>query len=866
MKKNMIKSWILTLFACTATLTVVGCSQLGTSGSNSQNSNSSLTLKDATYDVAYGDIYKINTIVSDAEGHIFDMSYVVKDADGNVIKTAGDRFTVMEKEGYEITFSITINGTTYTKKDTLNILATGKPAINIDGKEVAVYLGESYTVPGANAFDVYDGAITPTIEIYKKTADGEVKCEYDGNGVFTPTTSGEYFVKATATNSGNTTGEARKTFYARAEMEDGEFENFDEACAILNYDVNNKLFGVFNGIEYHDSYKNKNGVLCFDLTRTENNTGIFNFYAKGNKADYEDYKYIAITAYIEGDEGCLACPKFSGSFKSELLQDVVYNAWKTYYIPAENLISNWKDTRENNNNANRITLSTAIPMACKVYFDRLYFANEATITGGCTETVESVTPNYACNGEIIDYTVYYNGELINLKNGSFKAPYAGDYEIYPVFLTGDVVHTGEPLIYTVNAPASLQLNDYDQVIDATTENYVLPEATLVNGDGYTLKTTMTFTNYLNKTSAVSSFDKMNKGEYTYTFTATKEGAKTLVATARVKSGARIEGEIFNVDDADAANRIIVQRFGSVAVISEGDENVNFPAGFSGKVVQLNWNNTLSSAWDTLAANIRPSATYEEIAQKDFVTVKIGIQGTLANGQSYPKTTLTFAGKAFTFTSNGVVSVRMTTAEFLKEYHKFSLNANVQYDYAIHVGTDISCFTDFNVYMANIVMENVTYAEGELFTAGKGVPLKGMNSSNKEQAGVKIDAADVPTGRSGNFERITATKTVSVASPLTLDEIIALKAAGYKTLNFSLYIVDDKDYLSIATNDGLLYRNNGNKTLTFTNKTWYDYQISIDTVIAEMQDSDTNELLILSKLKQFGADFDAVYVSDMIFSK
>ena len=50
------------------------------------------------------------------------------------------------------------------------------------------------------------------------------------------------------------------------------------------------------------------------------------------------------------------------------------------------------------------------------------------------------------------------------------------------------------------------------------------------------------------------------------------------------------------------------------------------------------------------------------------------------------------------------------------------------------------------------------------------------------------------------------------------------------------------------------------------KTWYDYQISIDTVIAEMQDSDTNELLILSKLKQFGADFDAVYVSDMIFSK
>lgn len=361
----MKKLWlVLVCAALSVTCFLFGCGK--GNGNGSSNTGNLIDYVDETEDVAYGSAYVLETLVRDDSGTIYEATYTVKDSSGASVVVERGKFLALDKNGYTVTYSVTTPKATFSRKVTINVVNGGVPAIEMSATDETYMFGDSFTVPEISVYDYYDGEIKEyTVEFFKKNDGTDVKFEdyvYSPEQPFPLTQSGDHYMKVTAKNSAGTVAEARREFFVRAEMLAGEYDCFsDKGCL----DTSRHMASV-SARNWHETYRGRQGVLSFDVGATNSYRNLIHVTAKGNQTAYADYEYIAVSMYIEAEEGAFTnlelFPPVVGEFA---LKDIVYNDWNTYYFP--NQIT-WAEKSMN------ICGTTVSPAT--VYIDGIFFTDE----------------------------------------------------------------------------------------------------------------------------------------------------------------------------------------------------------------------------------------------------------------------------------------------------------------------------------------------------------------------------------------------------------------------------------------------------------------------------------------------------------
>ena len=110
---------------------------------------------------------------------------------------------------------------------------------------------QEYTLPTITVTDGVDGAITPTITVYKKGDSANPLTIAEGK--FTPATAGYHVIKVEAEDNAGNTISQEVEFVVRNNADVTVLENFDDECGLANSLNDNK--------EILDTYQGKNGVL-----------------------------------------------------------------------------------------------------------------------------------------------------------------------------------------------------------------------------------------------------------------------------------------------------------------------------------------------------------------------------------------------------------------------------------------------------------------------------------------------------------------------------------------------------------------------------------------------------------------------------
>lgn len=238
MKKNILRKICLLCSLIGVGCLTAACNGM-TGGDSSSEPEKTITIsadwsKDTAETVGYGETYTLDYLVTDTEGGIYAATAVVKDSKGAEVKVLNGKFVVTDKAGYTIEYSFTTGGKTYTRKVTLAVSAEALPIVEVQGRDTLVYLGEAYTVPVCEASDYYDGKLTPVIELYRTSDDGDEKLDYTpvGGDAFTPTETGEYYVSYKAENSAKKSTEKRVYFYVWKNLLSGDEALTEEIVSV----------------------------------------------------------------------------------------------------------------------------------------------------------------------------------------------------------------------------------------------------------------------------------------------------------------------------------------------------------------------------------------------------------------------------------------------------------------------------------------------------------------------------------------------------------------------------------------------------------------------------------------------------------
>lgn len=664
-----------------------------------------------TYEAEYGSVFRIEALsVQDEEGKEYTPAITVTDSNGKVVEVTHKQFTVLDKNGYSVKYDVDVDGKVQSKTDTIKVVPSSAPVVDIDGKISAIILGQTYEVPTVSALDYYDGELTPATEIYKVAEGGDVKCNYDGKGEFTPTETGTYYVKATATNSADMATSETLTFYTRAQAVDGEWDTFDDAGCLYT-SVENSMIG---GKEWLQSFKGREGVMAVKFNENDAYSASLRIFPKSNdKERIENYTHFVVSVYVEGKEGSFFNYNFcSPNAVSLPMQNIKYNAWNTFVFNATGVLNNWESTFISSADSSNAYMIGSALEDCTLYFDSVYFANAAALTGEATETENVVTLNYAAGENDLAYTVLYDGKPIEVKGNTFKADFAGEYLVYPQIINSvNEVYTGEAIAYQSNGKNVLAISDYDETVALGATNYALPTASVVDSEGapvagYEITTEVVYSDWLGNSEA-KEFEPLKKGYYDFTFTASKDGEKSLYKTVRVRVGEYLDGEVFNVSDMDAPNRVSTMGMSGTIATVDGRE---IGRAKSENYLKLPYNLSSPYLMTTAYVNFAPSATTEDVNdwKYDRVNVAFYLKATLIEGVTeMPKVTLTFLGVKVELTPNAYNEISVASAAFVNRYYRLSETATwADSAFSVNVATSRfkTTFSELALYMSDVTAD------------------------------------------------------------------------------------------------------------------------------------------------------------------
>lgn len=698
------------------TILFAACMLFAGACSNDSSKNVKLVgFENQQISVAFGSVYLADAIAIDEDGNEYPTTIKVVDENGNEVEVFSSKFSVVSKK-YTVTYTAKVGKKNFVKVDTITAIAGVEPAIAVDGTIKALLLGETYTLPTATAYDYFDGALNATAEVFKYGESEPVKCDLDDGGLtFTAEESGKYFVKFTVKNSADMQTVKTVDFFVRTLAEDGEWDTFDDEGAVYTTLV---ASSAVKKVGWVDTFNGRNGVLKVDIAKNNAYGSAFMAVPKTSFVnDYEDYDKLVISMFVDGEEGSLQNFRFCHPNIGNLPINPTYGGWETYVFDKTAVVNNWHNFARNNadkvDSKNHFT--GTFLKDCTIYIDAIYFANVVDeLEGSSIEENGIVTLDYSADNEQLGYTVLYDGKWVETVNNTFNAEYAGEYVIQPVVLNSkSKVYAGAPIIYNSVSANRLEVNEFDKTIALNASEYTLPQVKVVdaNGaevDGYDINVKTIFRSYAN-TIEERGFTTANKGWYEYIITASKEGEKTLYYNAHVKVGDYIDGEIFNVNDINAAQRVGAMFMGAKYSQADGEEIAEDYAGETFLKIATN----LSDAYLTKTGyfNFNPSATVEDIdAFYDVIKVKFFVKGKVKAGATAENMTVTFFGQKADLKLNDWTEISVNVTAFASVYNKLCTPATWG-DYAATFGNmNYSNFDEFAIYMSSIVAEKVATPE------------------------------------------------------------------------------------------------------------------------------------------------------------
>lgn len=800
--------------------------------------------------VAFGSVYLADAIAIDEDGNEYPTTIKVVDENGNEVEVFSSKFAVVSKK-YTVTYTAKVGKKNFVKVDTLTAVAGVEPAISVDGTVKALLLGETYTLPTATAYDYFDGALNATAEVFKYGESEPVKYDLDEGGLtFKAQETGKYFVKFTAKNSADMTTIKTVDFFVRALAEDGEWDTFDDEGAVYTTLV---ASSAVKKVSWVDTFNGRDGVLKVDITKNNAYGSAFMAVPKTSYAtDYEDYDKLVINMYVDGEEGSLQNFRFCHPNIGNLPIKPTYGGWMTYVFDKTAIINNWQNFARNKvgevDTKNHFT--GTFLKDCTIYIDAIYFADVVdTLEGSSVEENGIVTLDYSADNEQLGYTVLYDGKWVETENNTFNAEYAGEYVIQPVVLNSkSKVYAGAPIIYNSVSANKLEVNEFDKTIALNASEYTLPQVKVVDADGaevdgYDINVKTIFRSYAN-TIEERAFTTANKGWYEYIITASKDGEKTLYYNAHVKVGDYIDGEIFNVNDINAAQRVGAMFMGAKYSQVDGEEIAEDYAGETFLKITTNLNDAYLTK--TGYFNFNPSAMVEDIdAFYDVIKVKFFVKGTVKAGATAQTMTVNFLGQKIDLKLNDWTEISVNVTAFEKWYSKLCTPATWG-DYAATFGNmNYSNFDEFAIYMSSIVAEKVVTPEDVIIVDENNYSLYG-NADVKMTyvSAAELAAAGLSGDYTGNAVKWTHSannsgyRLTNVFSKRQLNELS--KTYSLVEINFAVGAPTDRtEYvlLTTATSAGapsLITVANGGNGLTISGanyNTWKKMYIPINDFVA-----------------------------------
>ena len=236
------KLWISVLSTISALCLLAGCAL-----------STSKKFADETETVAYGVIYQLESVVTDADGKEYEVKAEVFNSQNKPVAVFGGKFDVLDVNGY------TVKYTAYQGEEkvgewttVLNVDKNVNPVLKFTYYSQAntFEIGDAFELPATLAYSVVDENVTETKMLYKLNGDEKVEISFE-DGVFVPTEAGDYAYSVTAVDGNGKSSTAEYSFAIRQAPKATELELFDNEASILNVKTKTGEVGV-EGMSYCD--------------------------------------------------------------------------------------------------------------------------------------------------------------------------------------------------------------------------------------------------------------------------------------------------------------------------------------------------------------------------------------------------------------------------------------------------------------------------------------------------------------------------------------------------------------------------------------------------------------------------------------
>ncbi len=279
---------ILLVIACTVVSAFgVACKKENPNNSSATSTEVSIeNFDDQTVQIAYGSDVSMNTYITaeDTNGGVHKGTVTLKNSKGETVELFENRFTALDTEGYTADITVEVDGKTYTKKLTLEVIDASKPQIVMD-ELLPGNAGQVYTLPEITVTKAYDTTeIIPEVTVSFIGENGNVEMAITDNS-FMPEAPGKYLVKVVATDK-----------Y-------GYSSTIEQEVAIKDPNVTSELLVGFDTAEStkHIKLGSYTTVAAEWLETFEGATGVVKAHTSDKYSDYGQSKLAVNTAVSEDD-------------------------------------------------------------------------------------------------------------------------------------------------------------------------------------------------------------------------------------------------------------------------------------------------------------------------------------------------------------------------------------------------------------------------------------------------------------------------------------------------------------------------------------------------------------------------------------
>lgn len=434
----------------------------------------------------YGESYSVkNLVVKDNAENVYEVSVEVKCGNENVALTSG-KFMITSMTDYIITYTVTITSSDVRTATTIvKVVNSVKPVVTFGQFDTLYVVGDEIVLPEITATDDVDGAITPVVTVVRL---GEPETEITvANNKFTAEVSGEYEIRAKATDSSSNSGEKTVSFAVRSGAIDKEFESFDTKYSMYNASAGSYSNTVVSGYTTDKIGGRTAYGDGFAYFKSSDESGTVQAYPglkltprmtkeQMQTAALDGYDKVVIRMYLDYENARNVYRIWNGAGTQSKITELQPRMWTDVAISVEDVISNYDAIISDGVQLfylpnHESETADGIRAEFTVYIDTIFLAKAQTfnVTGAFLNEEYVVGDEMDFSDLAIDvadaeyeYAVMGPfGKVMSIENNKFTIAEFGAYKV--------MVTLNELTIYgskTVNVSVKASVSDVESVITA----------------------------------------------------------------------------------------------------------------------------------------------------------------------------------------------------------------------------------------------------------------------------------------------------------------------------------------------------------------------------------------------------------------